>query len=63
MTYAVSVADARHTHHHILHIAHRAHRRQTTRLFYVQFSVCGEKRLLSFQTNQLASIKSVLTLK
>ena len=28
-------------------------RRLRARLFYLQYSVCGEKRLLSFQTNQL----------
>jgi len=30
-----------------------SNRRLRARLFYLQYSVCGEKRLLSFQTNQL----------
>jgi len=40
-------------------------RRLRATLFYVQYSVCGEKRLLSFQTNQLPfwSTKNVTTLQ
>jgi len=40
------------------------YRRLRARLFYLQYSVCGEKRLLSFQTNQLPfwSTKSESTL-